>query len=132
MINPFDLKTALLAKHAQHVVLVHFPIAYSLQRWGSTLSRNGRNNAAWRCGVLQLARGGDFNSPGSRHWATRVAVSTRGEEAEGNPFAAFGSRVCLKRDDMAGVVGTFPRSKRTVYLPSYRLRSNFWQSALSR
>jgi len=26
-INPFDLKSALLAKHAQHVVLVHFPIA---------------------------------------------------------------------------------------------------------
>jgi uncharacterized membrane protein len=27
MISPFDLKTALLAKHAQHVVLIHFPIA---------------------------------------------------------------------------------------------------------
>jgi uncharacterized membrane protein len=26
-INPFDIKTALLAKHAQHVVLIHFPIA---------------------------------------------------------------------------------------------------------
>ena len=25
--NPFDLKTALLAKHAQHMVLIHFPIA---------------------------------------------------------------------------------------------------------
>lgn len=27
MLNPFDLKAALLAKHAQHVVLIHFPIA---------------------------------------------------------------------------------------------------------
>lgn len=27
MVSPFDLKTALLAKHAQHVVLIHFPIA---------------------------------------------------------------------------------------------------------
>jgi uncharacterized membrane protein len=27
MANPFDLKTALLAKHAQHVVLIHFPVA---------------------------------------------------------------------------------------------------------
>src|SRR5579872_3349247 len=26
-LNPFDLKNALMAKHAQHVVLVHFPIA---------------------------------------------------------------------------------------------------------
>lgn len=25
--HPFDLRTALLAKHAQHVVLIHFPIA---------------------------------------------------------------------------------------------------------
>ena len=27
MVHPFDLKTALLAKHAQHIVLIHFPIA---------------------------------------------------------------------------------------------------------
>ncbi len=27
MVNPFDLKTTLLARHAQHVVLIHFPIA---------------------------------------------------------------------------------------------------------
>jgi uncharacterized membrane protein len=27
MVNPFNLKAVLLAKHAQHVVLVHFPIA---------------------------------------------------------------------------------------------------------
>jgi uncharacterized membrane protein len=25
--NPFDIKSALFAKHAQHVVLIHFPIA---------------------------------------------------------------------------------------------------------
>ena len=28
--NPFDPKAALLAKHAQHVVLIHFPIAMLL------------------------------------------------------------------------------------------------------
>jgi len=26
-VDPFDIKTAILAKHAQHVVLIHFPIA---------------------------------------------------------------------------------------------------------
>ena len=26
-VNPFDIKTLLLARHAQHVVLIHFPIA---------------------------------------------------------------------------------------------------------
>src|SRR5712691_2903203 len=40
MVNPFDLKTALLAKHAQHVALIHFPIAlfisavaYLISQW---------------------------------------------------------------------------------------------------
>lgn len=28
--NPFDIKSVLLARHAQHVVLVHFPIALFL------------------------------------------------------------------------------------------------------
>ncbi|HEX4808710.1 MAG TPA: DUF2231 domain-containing protein [Bryobacteraceae bacterium] len=27
IVNPFDVKTLLFAKHAQHVVLIHFPIA---------------------------------------------------------------------------------------------------------
>jgi uncharacterized membrane protein len=27
MVNPFDLKTVFLAKHAQHVVMIHFPVA---------------------------------------------------------------------------------------------------------
>jgi hypothetical protein len=26
-VNPFDIKTLIMAKHAQHVVLIHFPIA---------------------------------------------------------------------------------------------------------
>jgi uncharacterized membrane protein len=29
-VHPFDLKSALLAKHAQHVVMIHFPIALFL------------------------------------------------------------------------------------------------------
>jgi uncharacterized membrane protein len=33
-VNPFDVKSALLAKHAQHVVLVHFPIAMFLSGVG--------------------------------------------------------------------------------------------------
>src|SRR5215469_3612575 len=29
-VNPFDIRTVLLAKHAQHVALIHFPIALSM------------------------------------------------------------------------------------------------------
>lgn len=30
LVHPFDLRTVLMAKHAQHVVLIHFPIALFL------------------------------------------------------------------------------------------------------
>lgn len=35
--HPFDLKTVFLAKHAQHVVLVHFPIALFIAAVGFDL-----------------------------------------------------------------------------------------------
>ncbi len=34
MVNPFDPKTVLLARHAQHVVLIHFPIALFISAVG--------------------------------------------------------------------------------------------------
>jgi uncharacterized membrane protein len=34
MVNPFDPKAVLLAKHAQHVVLIHFPIALFISAVG--------------------------------------------------------------------------------------------------
>ncbi len=37
MVNPFELKTVLLAKHAQHVVLIHFPIALFIAAVGFDL-----------------------------------------------------------------------------------------------
>jgi len=45
MVNPFDLRTILLAKHAQHVVLIHFPIALFMTGVGfDLLSRGNRNS----------------------------------------------------------------------------------------
>jgi uncharacterized membrane protein len=37
MVNPLDLKTVLLARHAQHVVLIHFPIALFISAVGFDL-----------------------------------------------------------------------------------------------
>ena len=50
--NPFDLRTVLLARHAQHVVLVHFPIALypagvSLDLAGWWLDRENFHEAAY-------------------------------------------------------------------------------------
>jgi uncharacterized membrane protein len=52
MVNPFDPKTALLAKHAQHVVLIHFPIALFITAVGFDLiaqwtKRRGLADAAY-------------------------------------------------------------------------------------
>jgi uncharacterized membrane protein len=45
MANPFDLRTVLLAKHAQHVVLVHFPIALFITGVGFDLLSRGRRES---------------------------------------------------------------------------------------
>ena len=46
--NPFDLKTVLLAKHAQHVVLIHFPIALFIAGVGLDLFAQWKKNVAAR------------------------------------------------------------------------------------
>src|SRR5713101_245415 len=44
--NPFDLKAALLAKHAQHPVIIHFPIALFIISVGFDLLAIWRRNPA--------------------------------------------------------------------------------------
>jgi uncharacterized membrane protein len=44
-VNPFDIKTLLLARHAQHVVLIHFPIALFIAAVAfDYLAQRTRNN----------------------------------------------------------------------------------------
>ena len=45
MVNPFDLRPILLAKHAQHVVLIHFPIALFITGVGFDLLSRGKRNS---------------------------------------------------------------------------------------
>lgn len=45
MVNPFDLRTVLLAKHAQHVVLIHFPIALFITGVGLDLLSRGKRSS---------------------------------------------------------------------------------------
>ena len=46
--NPFDLKAALLAPHAQHPVIVHFPIALFIASAVFELLGAWRNNHSLR------------------------------------------------------------------------------------
>jgi uncharacterized membrane protein len=45
--NPFDLKSVLLARHAQHVVLIHFPIALFLVSVAFDFAAQWRRSAAF-------------------------------------------------------------------------------------
>ena len=50
--HPFDLKSALFAKHAQHIALIHFPIALfiagvAFDLIGQRTKRRGLSNAAY-------------------------------------------------------------------------------------
>lgn len=45
MVNPLDVRTILLAKHAQHVVLIHFPIALFMTGVGLDLFSPGRRDS---------------------------------------------------------------------------------------
>jgi uncharacterized membrane protein len=55
-VHPFDPKSVLLAKHAQHVVLVHFPIALFLTGVVFDLAARGTKNAARAANMAAAAR----------------------------------------------------------------------------
>jgi len=44
-LNPFDIKSLLLAKHAQHVVLIHFPIALFIVGVGFDILAQWKRNS---------------------------------------------------------------------------------------
>ncbi|MBV8478096.1 MAG: DUF2231 domain-containing protein [Acidobacteria bacterium] len=56
MVNPFDVRTMLLAKHAQHVVLIHFPIALFMTGVGLDLVCRGKRDSQFsRAAYLNLS-----------------------------------------------------------------------------
>jgi uncharacterized membrane protein len=131
MVNPFDLKTAILAKHAQHVVLIHFPIALFLAAVAFDFI------ALWtkRRGLADAAY---YNLLGA-------AISTLPVLATGLlawQFQLEGQKLkgilllhlvlgCLSSLMIWLVLWVhFRARRRTVYLPSYRLAVEFLAVAL--
>ena len=66
-LNPFDPKTVLLAKHAQHVVLIHFPIALFITAVAFDLVGHSTKRAGL---AVRLAKAC------VRRWTTRSGRST--------------------------------------------------------
>jgi len=100
--NPFDPKAALLAKHAQHVVLIHFPIALFLTGvafdFAARCTRKAALEAAARLNILAAA-GTVLPTLATGIW---LAVATRGPETEGTVAAPPRPRMHLRSSDLPG------------------------------
>ena len=126
MVNPFDLKTALLAKHAQHVVLIHFPIALFLTAVAFDLvaqwtKRRGLADAAYYNLLLAAISTLPALATGILAWQFQL----EGQKLKGT---------LLLHLVLAGVSTVmiwlvwflhFRARRRTVNLPSYRLAVEF-------
>jgi uncharacterized membrane protein len=122
MVNPFDLKAALAAKHAQHVVLIHFPIALFIAAvvfdfFGEWTKQRGLATAAY----YNLLAGAISTLPvlvtGLLAWQYQL----EGQKLKG--ILLLHLVLATLSTAMIWLVWWvhFRARKRTVYLPSYRL-----------
>src|ERR1700687_2578889 len=121
-INPFDMKTVVLAKHAQHVVLIHFPIALFIAAVAFDLisqwtKRRGLQDAAYYNLLVAAISTVPVLATGLLAWQFQLD----GQKVKG---------VLLLHLVLAGVSTVmiwlvwwvhFRARRRSVYLPSYRL-----------
>lgn len=122
MVNPFDLKTAVLAKHAQHVVLIHFPIALFLAAVAFDLlavwtKRRGLADAAYYNLVGAAISTIPVLATGLLAWQFQL----EGQKLKGILLLHL-VLACVSTVMIWLVWWVHSRARRrTVYLPSYRL-----------
>jgi uncharacterized membrane protein len=122
MVNPFDPKTVFLAKHAQHVVLIHFPIALFIAGAGFDLlaqwtKRRGLADAAYHNLLVAAISTVPVLATGLLAWQLQL----EGQKLKGilllHLVLACVSTVMIW---LAWWVH-FRARRRTVFLPTYRL-----------
>ncbi len=133
MVNPFDPRTILLAKHAQHVVLIHFPIALFITGVGLDLLSRGKRDSQFASAAYQPVHCcGDCNSR-SFNGPARLAARSGWQEAQrslalarhrGVNLHGAGNRVMVDppADTQIGIVASpgFADSRRTTRGRRYR------------
>jgi uncharacterized membrane protein len=122
MVNPFDLKAAILAKHAQHVVLIHFPIALFLAAVAFDFialwtNRRGLANAAYYNLLAAAISTIPVLGTGILAWQFQL----EGQKLKG--ILLLHLVLACVSTVMIWLVWWvhFRARRRTVYLPSYRL-----------
>jgi uncharacterized membrane protein len=126
MINPFDLKTALLAKHAQHVVLIHFPIGLFLVAVAFDVialwtKRRSVADAAYYNLLVAAISTVPVLATGVLAWQFQL----EGQKLKGILLLHL-VLACVSTTMIWLVWGLHFRSRRgTLYMPSYRLPLEF-------
>src|SRR5438105_7126907 len=83
MANPFDLRTILLAKHPQHVVLIRFPIALFITGVGlDLLSPGNRASQLAAAAYLNISIAAAAMIPAALAGMLGLAIRTRWKEAK--------------------------------------------------
>jgi hypothetical protein len=104
-LHPFDIKTVLFAKHAQHVVLIHFPIAlFIIGVFFDFLAQWKKQSLLAAAAYYNLLVAAIATIPvvvtGILAWQWEL----EGQKLKGNPFDASGDGMRVKRPDLCGVV----------------------------
>ena len=126
MVNPLDLKTALLAKHAQHVVLIHFPIglffaAVAFDMISLWTKRRGLTDAAYYNLLAAAISTVPVIATGLLAWRFQL----EGQKLKGTLLLHL-VLACVS-SAMIWLVWWvhFRARRRTVLLPTYRLAIEF-------
>ena len=70
--NPFDWRSVVLAKHAQHVVLIHFPIALFIAAVAlDIIGQWSRNRSLLQAAYFMLRDGVEYRDLGVDHFDRR-------------------------------------------------------------
>jgi uncharacterized membrane protein len=126
MVNPFDLKTVLLAKHAQHVVLIHFPIALFISAvafdfMAQWTKRRGLADAAYYNLLLAAISTAPVLATGILAWQLQL----EGQKLKGILLLHL-ALACVASVMIWLVWGIHFRARRRIQvLPSYRLGIEF-------
>ncbi|MCU1296446.1 MAG: rubrerythrin-like protein [Acidobacteriaceae bacterium] len=126
MVSPFDLKTVLLAKHGQHVALIHFPIAMFISAVAFDLisqwtKRRGLADAAYYNLLVAAISTVPVLATGILAWQFQL----EGQKLKG--ILLLHLVLACVSTMMIWLVWWvhFRARRRTVLLPSYRLTVEF-------
>jgi len=94
--SPLDIRSAILAKHAQHVVLTHFPIAPFLTGVAFDFAASGMKRATVAAAAYaNLLVAAVFSAAGGRVGDFSLAMATRRAKAAGGLATPSGFEMCL-------------------------------------